>query len=100
MFPIITATGTQLIADERREQLEKHGLDGTGDDKYKEGQLAIEAAMLTVRTLNASVVTVIPGACGLGCKQMSRIHQLKVAGALIAAEIDRLLRADPNAATN
>lgn len=82
-------TGAELIAEERLEQIEKHGWSIKDDSCYEDGEL-LEAAVFCISS---------------GCEEWpegwsthfedkiltkDRIGQLKVAGAFIAAEIDRL----------
>jgi hypothetical protein len=89
--------GVQLISDERDEQVAKHGYGSAHDDSHINGELAIEAAGLAVLDTGAVIVSgETSGSCDTWRLKEKlagkRIHQLKVAGALIAAEIDRLLR--------
>lgn len=90
-------TGLQLILEERCEQITKHKFHPSHDDQHTDGMLTKEAARLAVLGTDANVVDPscdFPDPWGLQRKLAGhRIHQLKVAGALIAAEIDRLLRA-------
>lgn len=89
-------TGIELITAEREEQISKHGFDSDHDDTHVNGELAIEASQLAIISTDAVLILSTHGACedwGLVKKLAGdRIHQLKVAGALIASEIDRLLR--------
>lgn len=88
-------TGIELIAQERKEQIEKHGRTIEHDRTHGCGELAIIAACLCCMETDATVED--PN--GFGSKDdawglMQRlngqpIHALKVAGACIAAEIDR-----------
>lgn len=88
-------TGIELIAEERQRQIEKFG--AAHDDIHKYGELAKQAAVLAV--LHTDTYVVDPdGAFGSGDDpwQLEEKHQndtimcLVIAGALIAAEIDRL----------
>lgn len=85
-------TGVELIAKERAEQLEKHGWDATHDDEHKEEQL-------TGVALYALTWDVDFWPDDWDDELMVKIaaktekERLIVAGALIAAEIDRLTRA-------
>ena len=90
-------TGVELIAQERAEQIEKHGWTSEHDAKHDSGALAIVAATLAVMHTDSKVSD--PKAkhgtnnnpWGLEAKHKAdAIHSLKVAGALIAAEIDRI----------
>jgi hypothetical protein len=104
-------TGIELIAAERKRQVEVEGYSATHDDQHTANQLAWAACYYAM----PSVILVKLDA-GVSCfeawhgisdqhvfnmtkwdmafakkKQKTRIQQLTVAGALIAAEIDRLL---------
>lgn len=91
-------TGIELIAQERQEQIEKHGWTLEHDGSHQFGEMAIVAATLATHHTDA---TVLDGdgdfgagddLWGLEMKlKDDTIHCLKVAGALIAAEIDRLI---------
>lgn len=98
-------TGAELIAAERRRQIEECGWTAEhDDDKRSYGGLAVTAAMLAVDGTDAHVVdplgrgTPIPleqdgDAWGLLRKHgHDGLRCLVIAGALIAAEIDRLQR--------
>lgn len=111
-------TGIELIAKERQEQIEKHGWNAKHDDKHNTGELADAAAVCasTVRIYNKFEYANNTHFDVLAMKgwklpldwdgnrlldnnkssKKTRIHQLKVAGALIAAEIDRLQRKESN----
>ena len=90
-------TGIELIAQERAEQLEKHGWTSEHDAKHDSGALAVVAATLAVMHTDSKVTD--PEAkhgsdnnpWGLEAKlKTDAIHSLQIAGALIAAEIDRI----------
>jgi len=89
-------TGVEHIAEERREQIEKHGWAPVHDADHKYGELSKNAACLACLGTDAKVID--PAGCGTDDDVWQliehigrdRIHALKVAGALIAAEIDRL----------
>ena len=95
----------KLIAEERRSQIEKHRYTAEHDDRYPCGDLAVQAAALAVQGTDAWVVDEqarvgeYPG--GQQCDTWgllkrykgNRLRALTVAGALIAAELDRELRA-------
>ena len=82
-------TGVELIAQERKEQIEKHGFDVNNDKDYSNGEL-IQAAKYCID----SVDTEWPGSWevhfAIKIADKDRVGQLKVAGAFIAAEIDRI----------
>lgn len=92
----IPSTGVELIAEERREQIEKHGYDVLDDREYNEGDQLVDAAMYAItgedkyypnnwgewwRSKMVAKTNATPH---------SKIERLKIAGALLAAEIDRL----------
>ena len=97
-------SGIELIAEERAEQSSKYGWSAEHDLTHNSGELAVEAAGLAVLHTDTVVVQInyeagsifnqekrIADAWGLQKKLKDNpIHALKVAGALIAAEIDRL----------
>lgn len=93
-----TKAGIELIAEERNEQIVKHGWSASHDATHKNGELAKVSA--TILAMGTDMRTICPDGeygsdnnpWGLIEKlKNDRIHQLKVAGALCAAEIDRLL---------
>lgn len=106
-------TGIERIAEERRRQIEQEGYTPEHDDQHDEGELALVAALYATPiplyqisvtddrkeerpgyrgiTLEADD----PWPCSWGAEwdkrtKHDRIRQLTIAGALIAAEIDRL----------
>jgi len=84
-------TGVELIAQERQEQIEKHGFGAENDDKYEDGELLRFANYL----ISADSSYFPKGFNEDYVHQRfskPRIQQLQIAGALIAAEIDRLQR--------
>lgn len=95
-------TGDEMIAAERNDQI-KRGYSAEHDDQETKGQLAWSAALYAADHTPISTNTKhlrwpwpdnsYPDKRG----QLDRIRQLTIAGALIAAEIDRLLRAKDNA---
>ena len=91
-------TGIELIAQERKEQIEKHGWDADHDNHHTYGELRKVAAILAVQDTDAKVYDeggFSSGGNVWGLEEKLRtdsIHRLKVAGALIAAEIDRIQR--------
>ena len=89
-------TGIKLIAQERREQIEKHGRTLEKDKKFNcAGELALAAEMLLASVHEGGID---PEDYPYGwdkeiCDNMLRKDykdRLIIAGALIAAEIDRL----------
>lgn len=93
-------TGIELIAEERQEQLNKHNWTHEHDDGHVYGELRVVAAILCVQGTDHYVNSNFQSEYSSGQnawgleEKLKRydIHRLKVAGALIAAEIDRLQR--------
>lgn len=106
-------TGIELIADERRRQVEVEGWTPEHDDEHGEGDIAAAASAYALfasltplrresRRLHDEdgVPDMWPWALrwwkpGADDSNASRIRELVKAGALIAAEIDRLQRQEP-----
>lgn len=89
--------GCDLIRAERERQLAKWSAEH--DDEHDDGAIAINAAILAGDSVgNVSVYRdkFVQGGWGLSRKHPDRIERLVIAGALIAAEIDRLQRAKPS----
>jgi len=98
-------TGIELITEERQRQISQEGWTPNHDDKMRHGQIA-EAALTYIEThlirenFNEDKVAVrIADVAGdrwpwaeQWFKPKNSIHDLVKAGALIAAEIDRLQR--------
>lgn len=92
-------TGIELIAQERKEQIEKHGFSIEKDHEYYKEFELLQAALFCIDQS-------VEGGYGLKTRidwpkkwdkhfrnkilDKNTIGKLKVAGALIAAEIDRL----------
>lgn len=91
-------TGIELIAQERKEQLEKHEFSIERDIAWhKNGQL-VDAAM---QYLGTDLIDCYPEDWDRRWYKSenpdwngNRIDELKIAGALIAAEIDRIINDD------
>lgn len=96
-------SGVELIREERERQIEEEGFGGDWDLQYKQGELwkaaivyAIDKAkfMFTIQDISlwwrGDVFWLWPWDYAWYKKDHSRIKQLQIAGALIAAEIDRL----------
>lgn len=92
-------TGIELIADERKEQIEKHHRTIQDDVKYNtKSELSFAAALLCCPNPEKFASRVNDFACPTGwdVKIWERMRtknykdRLIIAGALIAAEIDRL----------
>jgi hypothetical protein len=88
-------TGVELIAAERKRQIEEEGFTAEHDDMQKGGQLASAAAYYAVRSdMRIWLKRLLwpwPDAWRKPTPD-NRIRELEKAGALIAAEIDRLQR--------
>lgn len=94
-------TGIELIAEERREQIEKHGRTLAGDViTNTDNQLSAAASILATKDWKCyDEEEVINDFCPTGwdeqqwAKMVKKPHneRLIIAGALIAAELDRLI---------
>lgn len=97
-------TGIELIAEERQRQIEKEGWSETHDDKHTNESLAYAAACYAIPNSGRNIFA---GQGGLSNvirvlwnwdftwwkpTPENRIRELQKAGALVAAEIDRLQR--------
>ena len=88
-------TGIGLIAKERSRQTSEEGWTPGHDDTHRYGEIAICAAELAVYGTDACVFNPgeDPDRWGLVQKHKGdRIRCLEIAGALIAAELDREIR--------
>ena len=95
-------TGVDIITQERKRHFDQEGWDNEHDDFHTEGQLADAAAcyalgedwrFLYQRKDEPEVMIMWPwGTSWWKPTPDDRIKELSKAGALIAAEIDRLLR--------
>lgn len=93
-------SGAALIAAERRRQVEKEGWTAEHDDRHRRGEMAVQAARLAVHRTDAWVEHLEDGhrhgerfPFWRGPEEYpDTVRRLVVAGALIAAEIDRLQR--------
>ena len=86
-------TGIELIAEERQRQIEEEGWTAEHDKQWKHGELA-EAAACYASWLDrpsTDIEAVWPFDMTWWKPSQDRIRELQKAGALIAAEIDRLL---------
>lgn len=82
-------TGVELIAAERERQVSQEGWTPEHDDEHKHGELRGAAACYA---LGRMIPEIWPWSSEWW-KPGNRIRELAKAGALIAAEIDRLQRA-------
>lgn len=90
-----TTTGVSLIAAERKRQVDTEGWTPEHDAQHGRGEMAITAACYAAFSTDAQVLVdgkdAFPwGSCDDKRLRHSRQRQLVIAGALIAAEIDRL----------
>lgn len=89
-------TGIELITDERQRHVAAEGYDAAHDDKHTDHAIAINAAALVVSGTDCVLDDWRPEGrpdWRLDDKHKDdRVRQLAIAGALIAAEIDRLQR--------
>ena len=91
-----TMGGTELIAAERERQISDEGWTPEHDDQHTEGQLAKAAACYAVQAAGGAVTKYDWPWEGKWWKPGDPVRGLVKAGALIAAEIDRLRRAEKN----
>jgi hypothetical protein len=92
-------TGIELIAAERQRQIEKEGWTAEHDAEHKEGELAIAAACYAYPNYDEDWAVQSQLQWPFERKRWkptpeNRIRELQKAGALIAAEIDRLQRGE------
>lgn len=90
-------TGIEIIAEERQRQIDVEGWSAASDNRYTSGQLAAAAASYALPSQWRKPADLIPATwpwAKVWWKPTpdNRIKELAKAGALIAAEIDRLNR--------
>ena len=85
--------GVELIAAERKRQIEQEGFSAEKDDRYTKKQLQSAAICYLVPVLKELVWPQDWSLLWWKPTPNDRIRELIKAGALIAAEIDRLQRA-------
>lgn len=90
-------SGADLITAERQRQIDVEGWTSEHDDLHQYGELAKKAAALAVSYTDAVVME--DGDQILPWKEHPHPRSLVIAGALIAAEIDRLQRAKESLGT-
>lgn len=100
----MTKTGIELITDERLRQINEEGYDYRHDDSHNRGELAGAAAWYAMNAINyvdtINLTATLKGKdhhtlwpwADEWYKPKTPLHDLIRAGALIAAEIDRLQR--------
>jgi hypothetical protein len=89
-------TGAELISEERNRQIGKEGWSAEHDDMHCEGELALAAACYACVSTDVSALqwpAIWPWEWEWWKPSSDSIRNLVKAGALIAAEIDRLNRA-------
>jgi hypothetical protein len=86
-------TGVERIARERNRQIFEEGWDGPHDDEHVNGELAAAAHAYLLEVLDADGIFSWPWDVSWWKPSDDPIRNLEKAGALIAAEIDRLSRA-------
>ena len=87
-------SGAELIQRERHRQQRNEGWTSAHDDTHERGELARAAACYALTGLKLTAKPRWPWAWS-DWKPRTRVRDLVRAGALIAAEIDRLQRARP-----
>ena len=87
-------TGTERIAAERKRQIDVEGWTAEHDDKHTNGELVEAAATYAYQALGSRVPAIALWPWDLCSWKPSEnpVRNLEKAGALIAAEIDRLQR--------
>jgi hypothetical protein len=93
---ICDSYGAQLIAAERARQISEEGYTAESDDRQTAGQLGMAASCYALPpTLRDEPLPMLWPWSGMVWRPSpSRIRELVKAGALIAAEIDRVRRAE------
>lgn len=84
--------GVDLISRERQEQVSKHGYDDDHDDDHTDGEIVCAATLIALVGVQRSSTWPWEPETLDRIKAKPRIERLAIAGALIAAEIDRELR--------
>lgn len=84
--------GSYDISAERLRQIADEGYDAAHDDEHRGGEIAVVAANLALAHTSCVVRGAMPDPWGLKKKHCDTRRRLVIAGALIAAEIDRLDR--------
>jgi hypothetical protein len=96
-----TKSGAKLIAGERRRQVKEKGYTSKHDDGHDDGSIPVCAAAIALNSEHYATIQYARFKRGWHEERASyvarkyaddRVRQLVIAGALIAAEIDRLQR--------
>ncbi len=105
LAPSVVTSGAQLIADERARQIEEKGFNANSDAYYTLDELALAAIVYALPEERRRDIYLLAGVHVCVTRSMqealwpwdpvwfkpgNRIRELTKAGALIAAEIDRL----------
>lgn len=91
-------TGIEIIAAERQREIDDEGYTAEHDDEHFDCELALAAAGYAIKADHGERATPAPFyPVRWNWKPASPIRMLAKAGALIAAEIDRRLRAGETA---
>ena len=88
--------GIQIIAKERQEQVEKHGFTIEHDQQHMVGEL-VGAAMFTLTKISSYYPSWWDERYKVKLSNKTGVEALKVAGAYLAAEIDRLIEKEKRA---
>jgi len=83
-------TGVELIANERKEQIEKHGRTVARDYAENSNEQLVDAATAIIQRNPIFWPNGWDGDVYAKIRKKERKEQLIIAGALIAAEIDRM----------
>jgi hypothetical protein len=94
--PLVSTEGIALIQRERLDQLNKHGFTEAHDDALDGGEL--EAAAMSILSEDRQLwPSKLNEGLFMRATEKNTVGRLTVAAALIAAEVDRILRAQANA---
>lgn len=83
--------GVELIAQERDEQINKHGFDETRDTQYYANAELVQATLFSIKPNLFSFPKNWNPIYAEKIEKKNLLDRYKVAGALIAAEMDRLI---------
>lgn len=84
-------SGIEIIRNERKEQREKHGYDSAHDDQHINSEM-VKFAVFCITGYDVHYPSNWDTSHKLKIFKKDRVDQLGIAGAMIAAEIDRLQR--------